>query len=133
MDTGGAISAHVLRALTADVFGKLGMSPTDAEVVAEVLVWADLRGLDTHGVSRVPSYVERMEAGEVDASAAPAVDRRRAAVAMVDGNRCQGQVAFLKAADEAIELAREAGVGWVSIGNASHAGAIGFYARRIAA
>ena len=132
MDPRRVIPADALRELTADIFEKVGMDPSHASTVADVLVWADLRGLDTHGVSRVPSYVERIEVGDVDPTASPTVYRRRAAIAVVDGNRCQGQIALAAAADEAVAMAREAGIGWVSVGNASHAGAIGYFARRIA-
>ena len=132
MVAAGLITAGSLRALTAGVFEKLGMVRADAELVADVLVWADLRGIGTHGLSRVPSYVERIETGEVDPAATPSVERRRAAVAVVDGNRCLGQLALAMAADEAIAMAIDAGAGWVSVGNASHAGAIGYFARRVA-
>ncbi|WP_420637837.1 Ldh family oxidoreductase [Candidatus Poriferisocius sp.] len=128
----GPVGADALRAVITRVFEKLGMGSPGAAVVADALVWADLRGLDTHGVSRLPRYVERIEAGEVDPSAAPTVTRHRAAVATVAGNRSQGQLALRTAADEAVAMAREAGVGWVSIRDASHAGAIGYFTHRIA-
>ncbi|MDE2727464.1 MAG: Ldh family oxidoreductase, partial [Gemmatimonadota bacterium] len=57
------VDGKKLRAFTAAVFEKVGLTPADAAIEAEVLVWANLRGVDSHGVQRVNGYVQSVEAG----------------------------------------------------------------------
>ena len=78
------ISADDLRTLTAGIFESRGVSPADAAAVADSLVWANLRGVDSHGVSRVPRYVELFDKGVSVPDATVTVERPRAAVAIVD-------------------------------------------------
>src|SRR6185369_13535107 len=60
------VAAEDLRRFTADVFARAGMPDADARVVADALVWANLRGVDSHGVLRVPRYVDWIRAGDVN-------------------------------------------------------------------
>lgn len=114
------------------IFERLDLPSDDAELVADTLVWADLRGMTTHGVMRVPSYVERIRTGEVEPRPHIELEHRRAALAIVRAGRAQGQVAFDRAAVTAVDLARVAGIGWVIVVNATHAGALGYFTQRIA-
>lgn len=116
----------------AQLFEQLGMPPKDAGLVADALVWADLRGMETHGVMRAATYAERIRSGQVIADPAIEIERRRAAVAIVRGGRAQGQVAFDRASHVAVELAATAGIGWVAVVDSTHAGAIGYFTQRIA-
>lgn len=100
--------------------------------MAETLVWTSLRGTDSHGVARVPVYVERLRAGVLNPRPRPSVVRRDGAVAMVDGDQGPGQVASVFATDLSIELAREFGVGVVTVRRSAHNGAQAFYAMRAA-
>ena len=100
--------------------------------MADALVWANLRGVDSHGVSRVPRYLELFDKGESVPDAVPTVERPRAAIAIVDAHAAPGPVAMNRAADEAIAGARECGIGWASVRGTVHTGAIGYYASRIA-
>jgi LDH2 family malate/lactate/ureidoglycolate dehydrogenase len=100
--------------------------------VAETLVWTSLRGTDSHGVARVPIYVERLRGGVLNRRPRPSVVRRDGAVAMVDGDQGPGQVASLFATDLSIELAREHGAGVVTVRRSAHFGAAAFYAIRAA-
>lgn len=61
--TAVTVPADALTRFTADVFARAGMSDAHARTVADVLVWADLRGVDSHGVTRVPRYVEMIDTG----------------------------------------------------------------------
>lgn len=114
------------------VLAAVGVSPEACAVVASNLVWAESRGLSSHGLQRLDDYTERVESGSVAKDARPAVVRASGATAVVDGCGGQGQPAFELAAETAVGLAREAGVGWVAVGNCSHAGALGYYTHRIA-
>ncbi len=95
-------------------------------------MWTSIRGTDSHGVARSPIYVERLRGGILNARPRPSVVRRDGAVAVVDGDRGPGQVAALFGMDLAIELAREHGVGMVSVRHSAHYGAAAFYARHAA-
>jgi len=127
------VSADDLRGLVARVFQARGASAADAGRVADALVWANLRGIDSHGVSRVPRYLELFDKGESRADAVPTVTRPRAAIAIIDAHAAPGPVALALAADAAVEAARECGVGWASVRGTVHTGAIGYYTSRVAA
>jgi LDH2 family malate/lactate/ureidoglycolate dehydrogenase len=124
--------ADDLRALVAGIFAARGASQPDAAAVADALVWANLRGIDSHGVSRVPRYLDLFDTGESVPDAVPTVQRPRAAVAIVDAHAAPGPVAMDRAAAEAVTGARDCGIGWASVRGTVHAGAIGYYTSRIA-
>jgi|SRR5450756_188404 len=95
------VSADDLRVMVAGIFQARGTRPFDAAAIADTLVWANLRGVDSHGVSRVPRYLELFDKGESVADAVPTVTRPRAAIAIVDAHAAPGPVALNLAADEA--------------------------------
>jgi LDH2 family malate/lactate/ureidoglycolate dehydrogenase len=127
------VNADELRGLVAGIFAARGASEAGAATIADALVWANLRGIDSHGVSRVPRYLELFDKGESRADAVPAVERPRAAVAVIDAHAAPGPVALTLAADVAAEAARDCGVGWASVRGTVHTGAIGYYTSRVAA
>jgi LDH2 family malate/lactate/ureidoglycolate dehydrogenase len=98
--------------------------------VAKLLVEADLRGVDSHGTSRLPTYVQRIRAGLVNRDPNPVVERREGALALVDGDGGPGQVAGLFATELAMELARDHGVGAVGVRHSTHYGAAAAYVIR---
>jgi len=124
-------SAALVR-FAADLLGAAGFPGDVAEQAAEVLVWADLRGHASHGVMRLPTYVAWTAKGIIDPAAKPSVTRSKGAVEVIDAARALGPWALTMAADAAVERARETAVAWVLVRDHSHAGAIGYYARRIA-
>ena len=126
------VDADGLRAVVADLFQARGTRESDAAAVADALVWANLRGIDSHGVSRVPRYLELFDKGESVADAVPTVTRPRAAIAIIDAHAAPGPVALNRAADEAVAAARTCGVGWASVRGTVHTGAIGYYTSRAA-
>jgi LDH2 family malate/lactate/ureidoglycolate dehydrogenase len=126
------IGADDLRAMVAGIFAARGVREADAAAVADTLVWANLRGIDSHGVSRVPRYLELFDKGESVPDAAVTVERPRAAVAIVDAHAAPGPIAMNRAVDEAVSGARECGIGWASVRGTVHTGAIGYYTSRAA-
>jgi len=126
------VAADDLRALVSGIFAARGMRQGDAGAVADALVWANLRGIDSHGVSRVPRYLELFDRGESVPDAQPTVERPRAAIAIVDAHAAPGPVAMNRAVAEAISGARECGVGWASVRGTVHTGAIGYYTSQAA-
>ncbi|HCO25321.1 MAG TPA: malate dehydrogenase, partial [Gimesia maris] len=104
----------------------------DAGLVADTLVESNLRGIDSHGVARLPHYLERIRQQSIQPRPEMQWEPLGDAVGRVDGDHGLGQLAMVKAADHAVELARDSGAGWVSICNSSHCGALAYYGLRIA-
>jgi len=109
-----------------------GFGRKQAQQTAEVLVWANARGVDSHGVLRIPRYVEMVEAGTIKPDAEPAVVERKGAISVLEAGRAPGASAVIAAMQEAIEQASKFGVGWCSARNITHAGAIGYFALQAA-
>jgi ureidoglycolate dehydrogenase (NAD+) len=109
-----------------------GLSADDARVVAESLVEANLRGVDSHGVARLPHYLRRIAHGSINPQPRMRTFQLGPAVARIDGDHGLGQVVMNHATGEAINLAKQAGAGWVSVCNSSHCGALAYYGLRIA-
>ena len=126
------IQAAELRSLVAAIFNARGCSVADAETVAETLVWANLRGIDSHGVSRVPRYLELFDKGESDPAAEVAVQHPRSAIVRLDAKTAAGPVAMTRAAHEVVAAARETGIAWAAVRSTVHTGAIGRYTSLIA-
>ena len=122
------MSAEKLRAFIADALGRCGMPAEDAAATAELMAEADLQGADGHGVFRLPQYVRRIEAKGVNLRPRIRVERERAAMALVDGDNGMGHLVVSRAAETAIELARDSGVAWVGVRRSNHAGTAGLYA-----
>lgn len=109
-----------------------GASAADAAVVAEGLVWANLRGLDGHGVSRLPSYLQMIERGAINVHARPQLVLDRAATFLLDGGRGFGPAAMMQAIELATERVQNSGVCYGLVRETTHTGAIGRYAQWIA-
>jgi L-2-hydroxycarboxylate dehydrogenase (NAD+) len=117
------LEAFVSRALTA-----VGLPATDAEQVARLMILADLRGADGHGIFRLPQYVRRIKAGGMNVKPNIRVTRETEGVAVVDGDNGMGHLVMRFAARVAIEKAERAGIGWVGVRQSNHAGPAALYA-----
>ena len=115
-----------------DLLVKHGASDRDAAVVANGLVWANLRGSDGHGVSRLPRYLNLLARGEIDTKAQPRIVHDRAATFIVDAGHGFGPVAVMHAAALAVERAKRTGICLALIRHTTHTGAIGRYAQWMA-
>jgi ureidoglycolate dehydrogenase (NAD+) len=115
-----------------DVLVADGASDKDATTVAEGLVWANLRGVDGHGVSRLPRYVMLIKRGDIDPKAQPRLIHDRAATFMFDSGHGFGPVVAMQAAALAVERAKHAGVCYGLIRETTHTGAIGRYVQWMA-
>jgi LDH2 family malate/lactate/ureidoglycolate dehydrogenase len=115
-----------------DIFVAKGMSADGAATVAEVLVWANLRGVDSHGAMRLPSYLDQIKKGEFDPKAQPKLRPLLPATFVLDSAKAAGPVAMLAAAAHAIDIAERYGVGVGIVSDTAHTGAIGRYAHWIA-
>ncbi|MFN3891147.1 MAG: Ldh family oxidoreductase [Beijerinckiaceae bacterium] len=128
----GAIDAADLAAFAARLFVSRGMSQAHAAQAADVLVWADLRGIDSHGVERLPSYLSLIERGQMNPKGAPRLDDVAPALFRIDADRAAGPVPMIMAADEAMRRARTFGVAAGLVCRSAHTGAVGYYVQRAA-
>jgi ureidoglycolate dehydrogenase (NAD+) len=126
------LSKSELISFVAAIFAAAGIAPAMAAQWAEAVVWANLRGVDSHGVIRVPRYVDLLKKKSINPRPALRVERRAGAIAVLDADRAPGAVGMARAMDEAIACAREVHVGWCAAKNITHAGAVGYFALQAA-
>jgi LDH2 family malate/lactate/ureidoglycolate dehydrogenase len=115
-----------LRRWTSTAFRAVGIEANDADLTAEVLLRSNLRGIDTHGISRVPGYIEKIQSGEVNASANPSFSIRDG-VLFFDGEGGLGQVVATKAVRQAVAQARDNSVVVCFVRNSGHLAALGSF------
>jgi len=110
-----------------------GIPPEDASQVAALMAEADARGGDAHGVFRLPQYVKQIQSGAVNPRPDIRVVSSQAGTALVDGDNAIGHLVMKRAADLAVEKARQCGVAWVGTRRSNHAGPAQLYPRMVAA
>lgn len=121
------VSADALRDLIVKMFVKKGMFAVEAEMVADRLIEADLRGIHSHGSRAAPRYLSAIDLGDIDPRGSTATVTRSPAMAVLDGGRNVGHVASTRAMQMAIDMAREVGTGTVAVRNSQHFGAASVY------
>jgi L-2-hydroxycarboxylate dehydrogenase (NAD+) len=110
------------------IFKKIGCTEKDANTAATVLLSADLRGVDSHGVARLSGYVRLWEAKRINATPDIKIIHQTPSTAVVDGDGGLGLVVAPAAMQVAIDKALLAGTGWVSVQNSNHFGIAGYHA-----
>jgi len=121
-------SHQSLLAFTKSVFTKMGCDEGSADLAAKVLLSADLRGIDSHGVARLAGYVRLWEAKRINPNPNIRIVHESPSTAVVDGDAGLGLVVAPFAMDVAIKKAQVAGTGWVSVKNSNHFGIAGYHA-----
>jgi len=111
-----------------EVFAAMGCPEQEAEEAAKVLLSADLRGVDSHGIARLSGYVRLWQAGRVNAKPQMSIIHESPSTAVIDANAALGLVAAPFAMKVAMQKARIAGTGWVSVQNSNHFGIAGIHA-----
>ena len=117
-----------LQAFVEEVFIHAGLHPEHAAIEAEVLVWANLRGVDSHGVQRIKAYVEAIDAGYINRNPDIRIEKETPATVLIEADHAFGPTVTVFAMERVMEKARRAGVGWGLIHNTTHQGSIGYYA-----
>ncbi len=125
------VSAADLRKLARSILLSAGLSSAKAELMADSLVAADLRGVESHGVLLLPHYIVQVKAGNIDPSADGHVVSESGACLLYDGEHGIGQHIAAICCEQAVRLARLHGVGMVVARNSNHFGAAAFWAQRI--
>ena len=121
------IDAGALRACMERIFEKEGFSSEDARAIADVLMQADLFGIESHGAQRLMYYHRNIRSGSVNVSAKPEVLRETPVSALIDGHFGMGTLVAQFAMRMAIEKAKQSGVGMAVVRDSSHYGIAGYY------
>ncbi|MBI5579319.1 MAG: Ldh family oxidoreductase [Deltaproteobacteria bacterium] len=122
------VSAAKLREFCKAAFLRAGLTEANASASADNLILSNLRGVDSHGVVRLPKYIKRLQAAGMKANPRIQVERKSPSAARVDGDNGFGLVVAKRAMEEAIHLAGPTGVGVVTVFNSDHFGAAAHYA-----
>ena len=114
------------------VFAGYGFTQEQAKQITEVLLDADLSGIESHGIQRLIRYHKEITGGLVDVHAIPQIVKETPISATIEGNDAMGQLLGVQAMDLAIEKAKKTGVGMVAVRNSNHYGIAGYYTKRAA-
>ncbi len=123
----GIYNAQHLKSFIVNVLTKQNVNGEDAEVVADSLVRADLEGVGSHGISRLPVYSKRIEQGRFNTNPSITIEKKGLSVLSVDGDSGLGQVIAYRALQEGIPIAKETGLAAIGIRNSNHFGAASYY------
>jgi ureidoglycolate dehydrogenase (NAD+) len=125
------VEGQKLRSFVEQVLVQVGVSSVDARVTADVLVAADISGIDSHGVVRLSHYIRRLDNGTLKKQPNIRFERKAPAIGLVDGDDGLGHVVMTKACDWAAECCGEVGTFTMVINNSSHFGMAGYYVNRL--
>jgi L-2-hydroxycarboxylate dehydrogenase (NAD+) len=129
VDEGITYPVDGLRKWTEEIFRKVGVGRDDAALFADALIEANLRGVDTHGITRMLCvYVERIRKGVMNAQSATTVVREKASTALIDCHNGIGQVGAAQAMRMAIEKAAKTGVAFTAVTHSNHYGMAAYWA-----
>jgi len=123
------ISYEALRKFCVKVFEGYKFTAEESEQIADVLLAADLSGIESHGVQRLIRYHKEITGGLVKIGAKPEIVFETPLSAVIEGNDCMGQVLGVQAMNIAIEKAKKSGFGMVTVRNSNHYGIAGYYTK----
>src|SRR5205814_4185100 len=126
------VTADALQQFTTAVFTHAGLPPADAAIEAEVLVWANLRGIDSHGILRIPWYLDNVDKGWMNPRPNIRILKETPAVLYLDADRAFGPVVTIDAMRRVIAKAKNVGIGWALLRNVTHQGALSYYSQMAA-
>jgi len=121
------IETAKLRVFCQKIFSSYGFGWEDSGIITDVLLRADLYGIESHGVQRLIRYHDEIKTGLVDVGAKPELVHETQISAVIDANKAMGQLASVAAMKLAIEKAKASGCGMVSVRNSNHYGIAGYY------
>ena len=121
------ISFNDLRSFCKQIYQGAGVPEDEADIVADFLARADLRGVETHGVTRLPIYIQRLQKGYVRSACKMTILKDKGATTFIEAHGSMGHIASYKAMKIAIKKAMEFGIGWVSVKDSGHFGVAGLF------
>ncbi len=121
------VAGEALLDFTREVLIRAGMPPQDAATEAEVIIWANLRGVDSHGIQLLPWYVEAVDIGHMKVKPDIQIVKETPAALFIKADHAFGAVVTTYAMNLVMAKAEEAGIGWAFIRRTNHQGAMGYY------
>lgn len=125
------VKAEILFNFCLNILKHVGVKEDDAKIIADNLILANLRGVDSHGIARLPNYVERVLKGYINPQGSIEIVKEHGATALIDAHNNFGQVAAMHATNLAAERAEKFGVSSVGVRNANHFGMAAYYALKL--
>ena len=122
-----AVPEDKVREFCVNLFTKIGLNDQEAYVMAESMLCAELRGVKSHGIVRIPTYLQRVEAGVLDPRAKVEIEKKQQATALINANNGFGQIAGYRAMNLAMDLAEASGIGFVGARRSNHFGICSYY------
>jgi LDH2 family malate/lactate/ureidoglycolate dehydrogenase len=127
----GSVSRRVsfadLKAFCCQAYIRAGVPAAEAEIIADLLVRSDLRGVETHGVTRLPIYIQRLQKGYVRQECQLTSIKDKGPTAFLEAHGSMGHIVAYRAMESAIARAEEYGIGWVSVKDSGHFGVAGLF------
>ncbi|WP_422448017.1 Ldh family oxidoreductase [Thermoanaerobacterium sp. DL9XJH110] len=121
------INHKLIKKFGVDLFEREGVPTNDAQIIVDNLVKANLRGVDSHGVSRIPIYMKRLKLKLVEPVCKIKFEKKVGSVAVINGCNSMGAVVGYNAMKYAINAAREKGIFFIAVNNSNHFGTAAFY------
>ncbi|UCE52449.1 MAG: Ldh family oxidoreductase [Desulfobacterales bacterium] len=121
------IKFEKLKDFCQQAYMNVGVPEGEAEMIADLLTRSDLRGVETHGVTRLPIYIQRLQKGYVRKEAKITVVKEKGPTAFLEAHGTMGHLAAYRGMEKAIAKAEEFGIGWASVGNSGHFGVAGLF------
>jgi LDH2 family malate/lactate/ureidoglycolate dehydrogenase len=121
------IETNKVRSFCERLFQGYGFSEDDSKIISDILLRADLYGIESHGIHRLVRYHEEISSGQVDVKAKPQIIHETGISACLDANKAMGQLAAVHAMNLAIQKARNSGCGMITIRNSNHYGIASYY------
>ncbi|MDN5344055.1 MAG: hypothetical protein PWQ18_166 [Clostridia bacterium] len=122
-----AINIGELQQFCLAVLARVGFAREDASIITDSLIQADLRGLNTHGVMRLPIYLQRLQAGSINPAPRFTVVRESPCHVLIDGDNGMGQVCGTYGMQQALQKAAASGIGIAGVRNSNHFGMAAYY------
>lgn len=126
------VTTEQLRILIEEKLTSVDVPQAAAKIVADVLAYADERDIRSHGISRLPHYINRIQQGSIKANPEMSFEQVGPVISKLDGNHGLGHFIAYKAMEKAIVTAEQSGIGVVIVNHTSHSGAVGYYAHQAA-
>jgi len=123
------IKIDLIREMTVNIFRNAGIATADAELIADSFIDAEITGLDSHGLMRLESYIERINKNLINKNPKVRVTNEIASILKIDGDNGLGQIVTKKAFELCIQRAEETGLAVAAIRNTNHFGAAGYFTR----
>lgn len=121
------VSFESLKDFCQQAYVKAGVPENEAEIIADLLARADLRGIETHGVTRLPIYIQRLQKGYVRPVCQMTVLKEKGPTVFMQAHGSMGHIVAYRAMEKAIERAEGYGIGWVSVKDSGHFGVAGLF------